>query len=556
VFHASAYPQLAAQTLAITGNAGITRAATETTLARVWRSWPSLRQAPDLLVRARWTAVLIAAERESAAPSLTADAVQASVGELTGANELGEACADIADTVVVTAMQRLPRVQRRALVLHYMGGVSVVDMAALSGSSAEHIELLLDDGFTALAESLVWPRRDAGFRGPDLRFDLAAELLADTAARLPERIAAPPPSALLRHAAVAHLSIRVMPVALGAACAAVIAAVVQPTSPDLRVPATIYAEHGAVGGPVGDASGDAAQPDVVPGPSSAATRPGPMVRMRSIALNSLLDAADRENSSHDGGVDASGDARMRRSQLGSTAVSSTGSSAASSVASGGTAEPSAKGQAAPSASERSSGRPDASTGTPVAASPGRSSVEANSSSPAAGTPSDPAAGTPSDPATGTPSGAATGATTSPAHANLAAGAGGPIDAVPSGPTAGADALPGLVDSPETSAQAPSPTPIAAPLGAALATDPSATVLTTADQPTTGPRPKAHAADPPITYDAPTAVEEKSTPEPSKPTSEETAAKKHQAADPADGGDTADSGDKAEHSATTDPAADG
>ena len=206
--------------------------------------------------------MLVAAERESTAPSLTADAVQASVGELTGANELSDTCADTADTVVVAAMQRLPRVQRRALVLHYMGGVSVVDMAALSGSSAEHIELLLDDGFTALAESLVWSRRDAGFRGPDLRFDLAAEVLADTAARLPERIAAPPSSALLRHATVAHWSVRVMPVALGAACAAVIAAVAQPTSPELPAPATIYAEHGGgtVGGPVGGASGDPRNP--------------------------------------------------------------------------------------------------------------------------------------------------------------------------------------------------------------------------------------------------------------------------------------------------------
>ena len=39
--------------------------------------------------------------------------------------------------------------------LHYMGGVSVRHLSALSGSSAEHIELLLDDGFTALAGSLL-----------------------------------------------------------------------------------------------------------------------------------------------------------------------------------------------------------------------------------------------------------------------------------------------------------------------------------------------------------------------------------------------------------------
>ena len=121
--------------------------------------------------------------------------------------------------------------------------------------------------------------------------------------------------------------------------------------------------------------------------------------------------------------------------------------------------------------------------------------------------------------------------------------------MPSGPTANADARPGLVVSPETSAQAA--IPIAAPLvGAALPHHPPATVLTTADPRTTDPRPKSHTADPPTTYDSPTGVEDESTPEPSKPTSEERAAAKHQAADPADGGDTA------EHDATTDPAADG
>ena len=41
-----------------------------------------------------------------------------------------------------------------------MGGVSVRHLAALSGSSAEHIELLLDDGFTALAGSLEWSAPD------------------------------------------------------------------------------------------------------------------------------------------------------------------------------------------------------------------------------------------------------------------------------------------------------------------------------------------------------------------------------------------------------------
>ena len=272
-FHASAYPQLAAQTLAITGDAGITRNAAGTTLARVWRSWPSVRRADDLLVRTRWTAVLVAAERESTAPARAGHAIQAELGALTGATEATE------DTVVLAALQRLPRVQRRALVLHYMGGVSVRHLAALSGSSAEHVELLLDDGFTALAGSLEWSAPDdtEPTGGPDLRFDWVAEALADTAARLPEQIPAPLPTGLLRNAAAVRWSIRVMPVAAGAACAAVIAAVAQPSPPELHMQAAHAAYDSC-------AAGDA---DV--GPNAAA----PVRRTRSVALTALLDTPAR-----------------------------------------------------------------------------------------------------------------------------------------------------------------------------------------------------------------------------------------------------------------------
>jgi RNA polymerase sigma-70 factor (ECF subfamily) len=316
-FHASAYPRLAAQTLAITGDAATTRLATETTLQRVWRSWPSVRQGTDLLVRARWTAVLVAAERESTAPRPTAEAVRAAVDDLTGAvagADSPDSADDTADTVVVAALQRLPRVQRRALVLHYMGGVSVRDLAALSGSSAEHIELLLDDGFTGLAASLDWsvpdePRR--GRRGPDLSFDWAAEVLVDTGVRLPERIAAPPPTVLLRHATVTHWSARVVPVAASAACAAVIAGVAQPIPPEVPLPA-IYAEHvgsfGAVDATVGGdevpvgMSGYAPPAGLASGSAGASVgQPGPTVPTRSVALTSLLDPTDRGNSSRDGG---------------------------------------------------------------------------------------------------------------------------------------------------------------------------------------------------------------------------------------------------------------
>jgi hypothetical protein len=169
-----------------------------------------------------------------------------------------------------------------------MGGVSVRHLAALSGSSAEHVELLLDDGFTALADSLEWSV-PACADGPDLSFDWVAEALADTAARLPEQIRAPLPTGLLRNATVVRWSIRAVPVAVGAACAAVIAAVAQPSPAELHVqdaPA-VYGSQ-AEGGPL------AGQPDLGFDPAEHVDSPAdPPIRMRSIALTALLDTPTR-----------------------------------------------------------------------------------------------------------------------------------------------------------------------------------------------------------------------------------------------------------------------
>ncbi|MBV9919707.1 MAG: hypothetical protein JOY78_02470, partial [Pseudonocardia sp.] len=444
-FHATAYPRLAAQMLAITGDAETTRIATETTLQRVWRSWPSVREVTDLLVRARWTAVLVAAERESTAPRRTAQAVRAAVDELTGAVVEGadsadsaDGTGDTADAVVVAALQRLPRVQRRALVLHYMGGVSVRELAALSGSSAEHIELLLDDGFTGLAASLDWsvpdePRR--GRRGPDMSFDWSAEVLVDTGVRLPERIAAPPPTVLLRHATATHWSARVIPVAASAACAAVIAGVAQPIPPDVRPPA-IYAERvgsgGAVGAVVGDDGGPAGTSGYAPSPvlpSGSASHAGPTMQMRSVALTSLLDPTDRGDTSRDNGPGV-GDASARISARygGRVPPSSVQASAAD----------------GPDGSRASAGaRPDTAAGVVAPSDRSVGAAQARTSSEAAGT----EAGPPT-PAPGAQA-AAPGRQAGPAAP--VAGAGAPAAAAPNGRAGTTDAAATV---PGTSAAAP------------------------------------------------------------------------------------------------------
>ena len=169
-FHASAYPQLVAQTA---GDHRRRRVSPGPPPRRRWRGCGA-RGRPCGRRPTCWCAPagprFIAAERESTAPS------DGRRRPRRRRDRPGRRSTTAEPTPRTPSSWRrcsgCRRVQRRALVLHYMGGVSVVDMAALSGSSAEHIELLLDDGFTALAESLVWadePAADPDADGADPR---------------------------------------------------------------------------------------------------------------------------------------------------------------------------------------------------------------------------------------------------------------------------------------------------------------------------------------------------------------------------------------------------
>ena len=112
--------------------------------------------------------------------------------------------------------------------------------------------------------------------GPDLSFDWVSEALADTAARLPAQIPAPPPTVLLRNAAVVRWSVRAIPVAGVAACAAVMAAVAQPEPAEVHGPA-IYVQHGSGAegvAPIYVSGSDLApEPAVDGGPTPGADRP-------------------------------------------------------------------------------------------------------------------------------------------------------------------------------------------------------------------------------------------------------------------------------------------
>jgi DNA-directed RNA polymerase specialized sigma24 family protein len=348
-FYSSAYPELVAQSLAITGDPRLAKSAAQTTLARAWRAWPTLRQAPDPLVRTRWTAVLVVAE-QGASGATPAKAGEATAGDATE------------DAVVVAALQLLPPVQRRAIVLHYLGDVSVNDLAALSGSSAEHIELLLDNGFTKLAETLDWadedvpgesnaadgdagetPEADDDLDDLDLRFDWTAEALADTAARLPHEITAPSPAAMLRRAALVRWSKRAAPVAACAACVAVAVVVAgQPASSSEAGLPAIYAqsENNDSTNPIDTGSLPlyaAADPYLGrPVEAAAGAQAESPVRMRSVALTALLPSATSTGGSSGSSGSSGGGSSFIASSAGSSGTGGGTATGASPVASGGT----------------------------------------------------------------------------------------------------------------------------------------------------------------------------------------------------------------------------
>jgi hypothetical protein len=359
-FFAVAYPALVAQMLAITGDARVARAAADSTLAKAWRCWPSVRKAAEPLVEARWMAVVAAAEHK-------AQAGPVAIGRITGES-----------AVLVTALQLLPLVQRRALVLHYMAGVPVTDLAALSGSSAEHIETVLDEGFTTLADTLDWDHNQPPQTNPDgvpevdranhdeevdLRFDWTAAALADAAARLPQQITAPSPAAMLRRATVARWSAQAIPVGVGVASvvvAAVILAARPGTPPEPGMP-TIYAQNdNAIGAP--------AQPTEPAQRSPAGATPLPRIApvgLRSVALTSLLDP-----SVHEGASISSGSGSRRpaaRIVSGSSGSSASGSSSPAASAATGSANVGSSGAGTTTPASSSSASTTATSSPPVVA---------------------------------------------------------------------------------------------------------------------------------------------------------------------------------------------
>ncbi len=262
-FFESAYPWLSSQLRAITGDADTARWAVDEAFVRCWQSWASVRRTADPMGWVRWTALRVAAGTRRELPFRRRTPEPSAITE------------ESEEAVVLDALHRLPASQRRAIVLHYMGDVTVAELARRSGTTPGAVEWLLDTAFDSLVGPLTWPDEPgsdetSGDESFDPRYDWTAEALGDMATRLAADVTVPAPATVLQRAAMLRWARRALPVAVSAACVSGVVVLAAQLNPGGATgPSTPYTY--AVAGP---APYEAAPPDggepVVGGPAAAA----------------------------------------------------------------------------------------------------------------------------------------------------------------------------------------------------------------------------------------------------------------------------------------------
>lgn len=124
------------QLYALTGDLGRARDCTQEAYARAWRHWPAVTSVTSPEAWVRGTAWRLASGRRRG-------------GTGRRAGPAGAASAD-----VVAALRRLPERQRYAIVVRYLAGASVADIAAETGTSEATVENRLAKARATLARIL------------------------------------------------------------------------------------------------------------------------------------------------------------------------------------------------------------------------------------------------------------------------------------------------------------------------------------------------------------------------------------------------------------------
>jgi len=145
------------QMYAMTGNFADAQDSVQEAYARAWQHWGTVREARDPAAWVRTVAWRISASRWRKAKG----GVKALVRH--GPPDPGvEPSPD--NVALVAALRQIPEAQRRAVVLHHLGGLSVEEVARETGAPTGTVKARLSRGRAALAELLRDEPREEGHR--------------------------------------------------------------------------------------------------------------------------------------------------------------------------------------------------------------------------------------------------------------------------------------------------------------------------------------------------------------------------------------------------------
>jgi RNA polymerase sigma-70 factor (ECF subfamily) len=150
-FH-QAFPRLLAQLHAILGDRELALTAAHEAFARAWLQWNKVRNLPD---PASWV-------RRKATKQVRRSERLQTLSRITGGATKGRRSSVQPDIMMLSALAQLPAVQRRALVLHYMAGLSPERLAEEERISVSTAMMRLAHGRLALGHRLTSNRRSVG----------------------------------------------------------------------------------------------------------------------------------------------------------------------------------------------------------------------------------------------------------------------------------------------------------------------------------------------------------------------------------------------------------
>ncbi|GAA0953430.1 sigma-70 family RNA polymerase sigma factor [Actinocorallia libanotica] len=147
-FYRGAYPGLVIELYAYTGDLGEAQEAAQEAFARAWPRWDKVGSYDRPRAWVARVGYRLAVSRWRKARNALAHLWRQGP-------QPDAAPPDVVSVALVDALRLIPEKQRRAVVLHHMGGYSVAEIAAMSGAAEGTVKSWLSRGRHRLAELLA-----------------------------------------------------------------------------------------------------------------------------------------------------------------------------------------------------------------------------------------------------------------------------------------------------------------------------------------------------------------------------------------------------------------